>query len=345
MAKLIVRQGVYYSDLRIGKKRIRRALSTDKRIAENKLADLIQERQAMRHGHAPENASWATFRDKFLDEQKTKARPTYDIYRHAVERLEAFRQIHYLREITPALLNDLMTDWRKPKWRKRGKKFKNKKFPIGLYMRNRMLRALKTMMTRAESYTLVKPQKWASVAYDREPKGRLLWYTADELRGLLAGSSGVWKTIVLLGARAGLRRAEMYHLEWSDVDFARNRIHIAPKAGWNPKDYERRWIPMTADLRAHLEALPKGQYVVEEDGQRPTIGAMSVLFARLLKKANLKGSIHILRHTFGAHLASAGVSIYKIQELMGHSDSETTAIYAHLAPESIEDAVSRLPTL
>lgn len=343
MAQLKQRGHVWYSDFRHNGKRIQRALSTDKRIALKMLGKLLGQRSADHHGHAPTETDWASFRDKYLKERATMARPTYTITKKAIERLEAFRPIVSIQQITPSLLADLLTDWKTAKHKIKGTK---KLSSIGLYMRNRMIDLLKTMMRRAESWGLVEKQDWTSIKIDKEPKGRLLWYTADELKRLLTVCNGQWETLAMLGARAGLRRSEAYWLEWTDVDFERNRIHIAPKKEWTPKDYERRWIPMTADLRAYLHQIkPKGRYLVEEEGERPTLESVSVYFKRLVKKVYLRGNVHTLRHTFGAHLASAGVSLRIIQKLMGHSSVEMTEVYAHLSPESIEDSVTRLPPL
>ena len=43
-------------------------------------------------------------------------------------------------------------------------------------------------------------------------------------------------------------------------------------------------------------------------------------------------SYHDLRHSFASHLAMAGVSVWKIQNILGHSDIKTTMRYMHLAP-------------
>ena len=37
-----------------------------------------------------------------------------------------------------------------------------------------------------------------------------------------------------------------------------------------------------------------------------------------------------------------GVDIVSVKELLGHSDLETTMIYAHLAPQHLKDAVGKL---
>ena len=52
---------------------------------------------------------------------------------------------------------------------------------------------------------------------------------------------------------------------------------------------------------------------------------------------------HLFRHTYGSHLAMAGVDLPSIKELMGHSNISTTMIYAHLQPEHLKKAVNKLP--
>ena len=54
-------------------------------------------------------------------------------------------------------------------------------------------------------------------------------------------------------------------------------------------------------------------------------------------------TLHTLRHSFASHLAIQGVPLMQIQKLMGHSDYDTTLIYAHLSVESNRDAVHSLP--
>jgi integrase len=55
------------------------------------------------------------------------------------------------------------------------------------------------------------------------------------------------------------------------------------------------------------------------------------------------GTIHRLRHTYGARLATAGAAPKAIQELMGHSDLTTTLRYLRLAKGAKEAAVALLP--
>ena len=51
---------------------------------------------------------------------------------------------------------------------------------------------------------------------------------------------------------------------------------------------------------------------------------MPVIMRRPAHRANVKPGIHILRHTFGSHLAMRGAPARAIQELAGHEDLTTT---------------------
>lgn len=336
MARLYKRGKVWYSDLFINGHRVQKALSGDKRIAEEKLGELVKQRGAAKHGHLVTSETYSVAKERFLQVYIHKSPITYGHYKRAFKNLEAFRLIKELSQITPDLLTALMIDW---KARKRG-----------LYVRNRDMRNILTFMRRAERWAMVSAQDWDLVeGRDREPRGRVEFFTPKEVRQLLSKTWGMWRTMVMLGARAGLRPGEMYWLEWSDVDLKAGKLHIDSKLhhGWNVKTYERRTIPMPKDLIGYLRKLTRDAssfVLIGEAKDRPAgIGSMSTYFRRRVKAAGLHGHPYKLRHTYGSHLAQAGVSLQIIRDLLGHRSITTTEIYAHLHPEMHRSAIEKLP--
>jgi site-specific recombinase XerD len=79
--------------------------------------------------------------------------------------------------------------------------------------------------------------------------------------------------------------------------------------------------------------------------ERPLENVKQV-WADIVKTAELKDArVHDLRHTYASHLVSSGVPLAVVGKLLGHTQSQTTERYAHLAESPQRAATNRFGNL
>jgi integrase len=181
---------------------------------------------------------------------------------------------------------------------------------------------------------------------------KLTFLSQEECQRLLRASPPDFYPICFTFLNTGMRKAELENLEWADIDFKRRKIRIQWKEYWQPKTGERD-IPMSNQLHDILLKLKeendkglKSRFVFpnKKTGGRIKTKLREKLI-QIAREAGIEGltKLHTLRHTFASHLVMQGVDLPTVKKLMGHSDIQTTMIYAHLAPDHLADAVGKLP--
>lgn len=178
-------------------------------------------------------------------------------------------------------------------------------------------------------------------------KGRVAYYTNEELKIIFTLSDknylDAYKFIVL----TGLRKGELINLTWNNVHLDKDLkdIEIRSNDSWRTKTGNARVIPLHNDAVRIIEK-QKGKHTeyvfVSPQKHKLSDDRFYQSLKKTLIKNGIEGNIHKLRHTFGSNLAMGGVPIITIAELMGHTDTETTKLYAHLSPKSKKDAVDKL---
>jgi integrase len=125
----------------------------------------------------------------------------------------------------------------------------------------------------------------------------------------------------------GARKTEITDLKWSQVNLDAQEIELFRKKVGNTTI-----LKMTKRMHRVLTgryAYNPGTYVFEINGK--PIGSSLTSIKSSLKKIGLKDwCIHDLRHSYAAKMLKAGLSIYDLQILLGHSSISTTEQYAFL---------------
>ena len=152
----------------------------------------------------------------------------------------------------------------------------------------------------------------------------------------------------------GLRQGELVALRWRDVDWTAGLIRVRRnitrgRLGTPKSRRSSRAVPMAdriaKELARHFE---RSMYRHDDDlvfchphtGRPYDPSKMRERFKAARDRAQLRDDLrfHDLRHTFGTRMAAAGAPLRFIQEWMGHSNAQTTEIYADYAPDPTQGA-------
>jgi site-specific recombinase XerD len=147
------------------------------------------------------------------------------------------------------------------------------------------------------------------------------------------------RTLFELIYSSGLRRSEAAFLKVEDIDFQERLMKVRGKFD---KD---RLVPISEVARDFLllylgkRAENVGDWVFlkgfcgrEKEGHI-SADLITARFIDLLKRVELNKeglSTHSIRHSTATHLLEAGASVRHVQELLGHSNVESTARYTHV---------------
>ena len=333
MSKIFQRGEVWWIDYSYKGKRTRRSLKTTSK----KVADLAQKSIDVQIAKeelnlsAPRKISFVKFCERFLNWYKVQnSKKSYQDY----ENLFNSTIIPYFKDY---YLNDISVEMIENYKIKRSKEIKSATI-------NKELTAIKHVFNKANEWDYVKENPLAKVKKLKVSQSKIRFLSIEEIDRLLNNCSDHIRPIILTAIHTGLRRSELFRLEWSDVDFERECIVVTAKGEEHTKNYLNRELPMTDQLIECLKGIQvKGNWVFSKDDGSRFSGWVRKSIETARKKAGIQRfTLQSLRHTFASHLVMEGVDLPTVQKLMGHSKITTTMIYAHLAPDHLKNAIHRL---
>lgn len=147
-----------------------------------------------------------------------------------------------------------------------------------------------------------------------------------------------------------IRVGECGRLDLIDIDLDRERVQVR-----NGKGKKDRVLPLIGRARDSIdlylrESRPRllkdpseCALFITDSGKRIRVKWVQALVRTNAKAAGLdvRATPHTLRHACATHLLEGGADVRMVQKLLGHSQVQTTAIYAAVSPKALEKAISR----
>jgi integrase len=146
------------------------------------------------------------------------------------------------------------------------------------------------------------------------------------------------KYIVGLLLQCGCRVNELLQAEWAHFDLER-RLWRIPQS----KTGKARFVPLSQGALDLIDALPRYDgcpFLIPNPKTKKPWVQIFTSWDTARKQAGLPDlRIHDLRHSAASFMAAAGIDLYTIGKVLGHSNYKTTARYSHLANDQLIAAV------
>lgn len=188
-----------------------------------------------------------------------------------------------------------------------------------------------------KKYPEKKRERYFS-ASELQAIGRVLGEMEQERIELLSAIAAV-RLLLFTGCRLG----EILTLRWEHVDMAEHALRL-PDSKTGAKVVHLGSAAL--DVLQSIERLENNGFVIAGRNPGAHLTDLQPFWQRLRGRAGLKNArIHDLRHTFASVAVSNGQSLPIIGKLLGHTQVQTTARYAHLANQPVLQAANDVSAL
>lgn len=215
------------------------------------------------------------------------------------------------------------------------------------YQANRVLALLSKMFSLACKWDSLTENPCTGVSkFPELPRERYL--KNDELKRLLIVLDGfnnrTISSAVVLMILTGCRKTEALHATWDQFDLNEG-VWVKPSAHTKQKREHR--VPLNPAAVRLLENCPRvSDYVFPGAHEGQSLKDIKTAWEKIRTAAKLPDlRIHDLRHTYASMLASSNLSLPVIGQLLGHTQAQTTARYAHLLDAPLRDATDTVGRL
>lgn len=144
------------------------------------------------------------------------------------------------------------------------------------------------------------------------------------------------KTLLVVLYTCGLRVSELCDLQLNDVHLQEGIVKVKGKGDKERvvpiSEYCIRQMTEYLDIRSKWDQYHLSNFFVNPYARVCTRQYVHCLIKEKVNELNLNPAIsaHSFRHSFASHLLDGNADLRIVQELLGHSDIQTTQIYTHI---------------
>jgi integrase len=336
---------VYWLDIRIHGRRIRRSLKTgEQNLALERARDI---RDELLKGAERKDIAIHEFSLKYLDWAWSSKPASADREAQRMKKILDFFDsidVSYLSDVTPYHLEQLRT-WLKERKDEPVKEGVLRKPDRSKATLNRYMQLLRGMFYKAIDWELYqKPNPLKKVKFYRE-EGRVRPLSRADIDKVLEAAKKISENaksplqkhfydLVLLALNTGLRKSEILQLRWKDVKD--DEIEVRGKGD------RRRTVPLNQIAQAVIGRQPRRTEYVFDIPNRKQPDLFRRTIGQIWKATGVDFHFHLLRHFFTTALLEKGVDFVTIGAILGHGRTATSLIYSHTDRTKLKRAVDLL---
>lgn len=153
------------------------------------------------------------------------------------------------------------------------------------------------------------------------------------------------KRAFLFSCFCGLRHSDIVALTWGNLK--KNKIGKIELHMTQQKTQEILSLPLSNEALKQLPVRGKAQDTEKVFKGLISLGRTNEILPRWAAKAGIQKHItfHSARHTHATMMITLGADLYTVSKLLGHTNIQTTQIYAKIVDESKEKAIDLIPDI
>jgi integrase len=204
---------------------------------------------------------------------------------------------------------------------------------------NRDIECLRHLLYWAVDEGFIAANPIARIRLERERRKKRPVLNLDEEALLLHAAAPHLRDIIMVALDTGMRRGEILHQQWEDVDFARRLLYVSHS---KTPEGEAREIPLTDRVHRLLIENKKSDGLIFTFHGKP-IGSLKTAWKAAIRRAGIRHTrFHYLRHTFNTRLLELGVVREVRMSLLGHIFGDTHEQYTHIELPLKREAIRKL---